>query len=166
MTAATTPDTKRVLHDLLAVTATTADLRTQIKQAHWNLVGVNFDGLHRALDEHAETWLLFTDTFAERMRALGGVAAGTARQVAEASQLPDLEARELPWQDAVSELVQRYESYSELLQECAKHIEDDGDLATQDLYLDAIRQADKYAWMLRVQLVDGGSGTANSRRAR
>ncbi len=140
-----------MIESLNVITATTADLRSQIKLAHWNLVGAAFQGIHLALDEHAETFRLLTDEFAERVRALGGVASGSVRQSAESSVLPDLEARELPWEDAAQELAQRYEQYSQHLQECAEQI-GDSDLGTQDLCIEAIRAADKYAWMLRANL--------------
>lgn len=158
--------TQQAIESLNIVTASTADLRSQIKLAHWNLVGAAFQGIHLALDEHAETFRLLTDEFAERVRALGGVASGSVRQSAAASVLPDLEARELPWEEAAAELADRYEQYSQHLQECAEQF-GENDLATQDLCIDAIRAADKYAWMLRANLGPvsaGGSGRRSSRR--
>lgn len=158
-------NTQQVIESLNVITATTADLRSQVKQAHWNVVGAAFQGLHAAFDEHAETWRVMTDEFAERVRALGGIAAGTVRQSAEASVLSDLQARELPWEEAVTEIVQRYEQYSQHLQECAEQI-GDSDLATQDLCIQAIQHADKYAWMLRAHLGPVGEGVRARRPSR
>src|SRR6266699_5553522 len=49
------------------------DLQTQLKQAHWNVKGPHFIGLHKLFDEineEAEEWV---DEIAERATALGGV---------------------------------------------------------------------------------------------
>ncbi|MCC6237774.1 MAG: DNA starvation/stationary phase protection protein [Dehalococcoidia bacterium] len=158
--------TRQAIASLNVITATTADLQSQIKQAHWNLVGAGFQAIHEALDTHADAFRLLTDEFAERVRALGGIPAGTVRQSARASILPDLEVRELPWEEAVEELAQRYEQYSQHLQECAKRI-GESDLATQDLCIEAIRAADQYAWMLRANLgplAEGSRGRGSRRR--
>src|SRR6478735_12850594 len=52
-----------VLVDLL-------ELASQGKQAHWNVVGKNFRDTHKQLDEIIEVARTFSDTVAERMRAL------------------------------------------------------------------------------------------------
>ena len=54
---------QRVLVDLL-------ELATQGKQAHWNVVGKNFRDTHKQLDEIVDAARGFSDTVAERMRAL------------------------------------------------------------------------------------------------
>ncbi len=58
-----------VLVDLL-------ELAIQGKQAHWNVVGRNFRDTHRQLDEIIDDARAFSDTIAERMRALHAVPDG------------------------------------------------------------------------------------------
>ena len=58
-----TANSQRVLVDLI-------ELHLQGKQAHWNVVGRNFRDTHRILDEIIEAAREFSDTVAERMRAL------------------------------------------------------------------------------------------------
>src|SRR5690348_10380886 len=65
------------------------DLQTQCKQAHWNVKGPNFIGLHKLFDEINEAVEEYVDLIAERIVQLGGVAEGTARIVAERSSLID-----------------------------------------------------------------------------
>jgi starvation-inducible DNA-binding protein len=74
------------LTDLLnARLADAVDLKTQAKQAHWNVKGPQFHQLHLLSDEvsaHADE---ATDMLAERVTARGGVALGTGRVVAASS---------------------------------------------------------------------------------
>jgi starvation-inducible DNA-binding protein len=63
------------------------DLKTQIKQAHWNVKGPHFIGLHKLFDEIAEDVEEYMDLIAERAVQLGGVAEGTARVAGNHSRL-------------------------------------------------------------------------------
>src|SRR6266576_4773205 len=63
------------------------DLGLQAKQAHWNVKGPHFIGLHELFDKVAEELEEFTDDVAERAVELGGVALGTIQIVAKHSRL-------------------------------------------------------------------------------
>src|ERR1700688_3887492 len=65
------------------------DLDTQAKQAHWNVKGPQFIALHKLFDEVYAAVEEYVDLLAERVVQLGGVAAGTARIVAERSELSE-----------------------------------------------------------------------------
>ena len=65
--------------------ADTADLYSQVKQAHWNVKGPNFFQLHQLFDQLAAEVFPYIDLIAERATALGGVAMGTARMAAASS---------------------------------------------------------------------------------
>src|SRR5256712_14128384 len=65
------------------------DLQTQAKQAHWNVKGPQFIALHKLFDEIDEAVEEYVDLLAERVVQLGGTAEGTARVVAERSELPE-----------------------------------------------------------------------------
>ena len=60
------------------------DLFARIKQAHWNVRGTTFIGLHKLLDEFAERTLNHIDLAAERATALGGIVEGTLRESVKA----------------------------------------------------------------------------------
>src|SRR6476620_8746101 len=83
-------DTRAQVSELLnARLADCIDLQTQCKQAHWNVKGPSFIGLHKLFDEINEAVEEYVDLIAERIVQLGGVAEGTARIVAERSSLID-----------------------------------------------------------------------------
>jgi starvation-inducible DNA-binding protein len=69
--------------------ADSADLHSQLKQAHWNVKGMNFYQLHLLFDELAGHALEWVDMIAERATALGGEAMGTARMAAANSTLKE-----------------------------------------------------------------------------
>ena len=46
--------------------ADVVDLKTQLKQAHWNIKGMSFSGLHDLFDEAASSAEEYTDLIADR----------------------------------------------------------------------------------------------------
>src|SRR2546426_11255036 len=80
--------TRRAMVELLnQQLADVLDLGLQAKQAHWNVKGPNFIGLHELFDKVAEQVEEFTDDIAERAVELGGVALGTIEVVSKHSRL-------------------------------------------------------------------------------
>src|SRR5262245_4962736 len=74
--------TRRAIIDLLKQQLADAlDVGLQAKQAHWNVKGPHFIGLHELFDKVAEELEGFTDDIAERAVELGGVALGTIQIV-------------------------------------------------------------------------------------
>ena len=59
--------------------ASAVDLQMQMKQAHWNVKGPSFIGLHELFDKVDEAVESYVDMIAERIVQLGGVAEGTVR---------------------------------------------------------------------------------------
>jgi starvation-inducible DNA-binding protein len=60
-----------------------------MKQAHWNMKGPNFIGLHELFDQIDEVVESYVDMIAERIVQLGGVAEGTVSVAAIRSQLDE-----------------------------------------------------------------------------
>src|SRR5881628_15967 len=69
--------------------ADAVDLQTQLKQAHWNVKGPHFIGLHELFDQVDEAVESFVDLIAERIVQLGGIAEGTVRVAAARSRLEE-----------------------------------------------------------------------------
>jgi starvation-inducible DNA-binding protein len=59
--------------------ADAVDLQMQLKQAHWNVKGPHFIGLHELFDRIDEAIESYVDLIAERIVQLGGIAEGTVR---------------------------------------------------------------------------------------
>jgi starvation-inducible DNA-binding protein len=74
---------RQELADMLnGLLASSIDLRLRAKQAHWNLKGPSFIGLHELFDSVAEDVNAGSDDIAERVVQLGGQAYGTVQAVA------------------------------------------------------------------------------------
>lgn len=151
MTTATT-DTGTLISTLGKHVATASDLVSQLKQAHWNVTGANFIALHELFDREADLVRGYVDEFAECIRALDGVPAGTVRQAARHSEIADFPEGKLSETETVRALVERFEQYSALLTRAIREADECGDLTTQDLYIEVQREIDRHAWFLRSHL--------------
>ncbi len=132
--------------------AATLDLKTQIKQAHWNVKGMDFYHLHEMFDEMAGELEEYIDMVAERIAALGGLAMGTARIVACSSILPEYPLDILDGKDHVIALADRFAPYAKHLREAIGLTDDFGDADTADLYTEISRTIDKRLWFLEAHL--------------
>jgi starvation-inducible DNA-binding protein len=130
----------------------TLDLYTQTKQAHWNVKGPNFIALHELFDKLAEESEDYIDDLAERVTALGGVALGTAREVAKKSRLPEIALGGLPGVEAVKALVERYAHVGASTRKAIEASSTLGDADTSDLFTGISRGLDKSLWFLEAHL--------------
>ncbi|HSI87836.1 MAG TPA: DNA starvation/stationary phase protection protein Dps, partial [Pyrinomonadaceae bacterium] len=78
---------EKVIELLNQSLADAMDLKSQAKQAHWNVKGPSFIALHELFDQVATEVEAHVDELAERVTALGGTAMGTVRIAAETSSL-------------------------------------------------------------------------------
>ncbi len=133
--------------------AATLDLKTQTKQAHWNVKGMDFYQLHELFDEMAGELEEYVDMVAERVTALGGTAMGTARIAAAESILPEYDLNAVVGADHVTALADRFAAYAKHLREAIDTTDDLGDADTADLYTEISRTIDKRLWFLEAHLV-------------
>lgn len=132
--------------------AATLDLKTQIKQAHWNVKGMNFYQLHELFDEMAGEIEEYVDMIAERATALGGVALGTARIAASNSILPEYPLDIIDGLDHVIALAERFAAYAKLVRDYIDKTDGLGDADTADLYTEVSRTVDMRLWFLEAHL--------------
>ena len=128
------------------------DLRLQVKQAHWNVTGRSFIGLHKLLDKLAEELDETIDTAAERQRALGFLTHGTARHVAKTSRLGQLSAERHSIEEIVRHLADQYAQASHAAANAAKICDEHEDVGTSDIFADTIRMLDMHRYFLRSHL--------------
>jgi starvation-inducible DNA-binding protein len=133
--------------------AATLDLKTQTKQAHWNVKGMDFYQLHELFDEMATELEEYVDMVAERVTALGGVAMGTARIAAAESILPEYALDAVSGAEHVTALADRFGAYAKHVREAIDSTNDLGDADTADLYTEISRTIDKRLWFLEAHLV-------------
>ncbi len=132
--------------------ADTFDLYSQVKQAHWNVKGINFIQLHLLFDELAGRLSEFTDMIAERATALGGKAMGTVRIAAAQSKLPEFPTDIVTDKQVVEVLAQRYGDYASSIRTAIATASDDEDAITTDLFTEIGRTIDKDLWFLEAHI--------------
>ena len=133
--------------------ATTLDLKTQTKQAHWNVKGMDFYQLHEMFDEMAGELEEYVDMVAERVTALGGTALGTARLAATNSILPEYDLDAVDGEEHLTALAQRFSAYAKHVRGAIDQTDNLGDADTADLYTEISRTIDKRLWFLEAHLV-------------
>jgi starvation-inducible DNA-binding protein len=137
---------------LNASLATTLDLQTQTKQAHWNVAGPQFYQLHLLFDKLAEDGEEAVDLIAERILQIGGTALGTARVAAKESILDEYPHDIVDGRSHVEALTERFAAAANHSREMIDKTDDLDDQATSDLYTQVTRIFDKDLWMLEAHL--------------
>lgn len=145
--------TRHEIIDLLnARLADTLDLKTQAKQAHWNVKGKQFLQLHELFDTIATNLEAHSDLLAERVTALGGIALGTARLVAASSSLPEYDLNAVAGEQHVKALSRGLAKLANAGRAAIDRSTELGDQATADLFTEIVRGADKDLWFLEAHL--------------
>jgi starvation-inducible DNA-binding protein len=131
------------------------DLQTQCKQAHWNVKGRSFIGLHKLFDDINTDVEEYVDLLAERVVQLGGVAEGTARCVAERSTLREYPLEISTGPEHVDALSTALGSFGRLCREAIDQLDDLGDADGADILTEISRGIDKWLWFVEAhQQVD------------
>ena len=124
------------------------DLQMQLKQAHWNVKGPHFIGLHELFDRIAEEVEGYVDMIAERIVQLGGIAQGTVRAAAARSRLDE-------YPPTIAEGSAHVEAVARALSTVGREVrisidEADtlGDADTADLFTEVSRGLDKWLWFV------------------
>jgi starvation-inducible DNA-binding protein len=132
--------------------ADSVDLRSQVKWAHWNVKGMHFIQLHQLFDSVAAHLEDQTDTIAERVVTLGGVANGTTREAAARSGLKEADLAASDGASQLKWLVHNVAHHANALRQAVNESDDLGDKITTDLFTALTRELDKDLWFLEAHL--------------
>lgn len=132
--------------------ADATDLKSQAKQAHWNVKGMNFIALHELFDQVSTELDPMVDDIAERITTLGGTALGTVRTAAQNSSLA-----EYPLE--ITDGAAHVDALSNALADFGKKVRADIDTTdslddkdTADLFTGISRSIDKLLWFVEAHL--------------
>ncbi len=124
------------------------DLQTQCKQAHWNVKGPSFIGLHKLFDDINSDVEEYVDLLAERVIQLGGMAEGTARCAAERSSLSEYPLDIFDGEDHVEALSSALAAFGGACREAIETTDAMGDADTADILTEISRGIDKWLWFV------------------
>lgn len=134
---------QKVLVDLI-------ELASQGKQAHWNVIGTNFRDTHLALDEIIDSAREFSDTIAERMRALHALPDGRSDTVAESTTLPEFPQGEIATTEVIDLITARLEDTVATCRDVHDQV-DEEDPTSADIFHEIIEKLEQYAWMMSAE---------------
>lgn len=124
------------------------DLALVIKQAHWNLKGPQFIGIHLMLDGFRAEVSEWNDMMAERITQLGGTARGTVQAVEKHTNLQPYPTDIYKISDHLQALIERFAAVANAVRKNIDETDEAGDAGTADLFTEVSRGLDKQLWFL------------------
>jgi starvation-inducible DNA-binding protein len=128
--------------------ASAVDLQTQMKQAHWNVKGPSFIGLHELFDKVDEAVECYVDMIAERIVQLGGIAEGTVRRVASRTRLAEYPLQIADGMDHVEAVSHALSTFGQEARGTIEEANALDDADTADLFTEVSRGIDKWLWFV------------------
>ena len=124
------------------------DLQTQSKQAHWNVKGPSFIGLHKLFDEINEAVEGYVDLIAERIVQLGGIAEGTIGAVEGRSTLVDYPLALSTGAEHVAALSDALAMFGRTARIGIEEMNELEDADSADILTEISRGVDKWLWFV------------------
>lgn len=124
------------------------DLQQQMKQAHWNVKGPHFIGLHELFDEINESVEGYVDLIAERIVQLGGIAEGTVRLSAKRSRLEEYPLTIADGSAHIEAVAKALSTFGHEARQTINQADDLGDADTADIFTEISRGTDKWLWFV------------------
>jgi starvation-inducible DNA-binding protein len=128
--------------------ASAVDLQLQMKQAHWNVKGPSFIGLHELFDQVDEAVESYVDLIAERIVKLGGIAEGTVRVAAARSRLAEYPLNIAEGMEHVEAVARALSTFGRQARQTINEANALDDADTADLFTEVSRGTDKWLWFV------------------
>jgi starvation-inducible DNA-binding protein len=142
----------RIIESLNDRLADAVDLKSQAKQAHWNVKGMNFIALHELFDQVATEVEAHIDTLAERVTTLGGTALGTVRVAAQRSSLNEYPLEITDGHSHVDALSNALSDFGKKVRSNIDEADELGDKDTADIFTEISREIDKQLWFVEAHI--------------
>lgn len=128
--------------------AAAIDLHGQLKQAHWNVRGPSFIGVHQLFDKVAGEAESYSDLIAERAAGLGGAAEGTVQVASERSFLIPYPLRIADENQHIFSVAATLAAFGQSARDAIGQSETVGDADTADLFTAISRGVDHQLWLV------------------
>jgi starvation-inducible DNA-binding protein len=142
-------------------------LYTKTRNYHWNVVGLQFNDLHKFFEAQYEALDGFVDEVAERIRQLGAQSPGTMAEFARTARLREHPGEHPDAQGMIAALLGDHEALVQALRADLATVQDKfGDAGTRDFLTGLMEKHEKMASMLRAFLEGGQHSTASTAKGR
>ena len=126
---------------------------TKTRSYHWNVVGPQFNDLHRFFQAQYEDLNEVVDEVAERARTLGGWALGTLGEFLQNTRLEERPGEYADARTMIVALMEDHEAIIRTLRTDADACDEKyRDMGTNDFLIGLMERHEKMAWMLRAFL--------------
>lgn len=142
---------EKVVEKLNTLLADSYLLYVKTQNFHWNVEGGRFYQLHAFFEEQYTALSKGIDEIAEQLRALGVRPLSSMRQFLKESQLVESEGR-LSEEEMLQALVEDHEAIISSLSSAIEAAHKARDEATADLFIQRLREHQKFSWMLKSHL--------------
>lgn len=128
-------------------------LYTKTRNYHWNVVGPQFNDLHKFFETQYEALDEIVDEVAERARTLGGRAFGTLAEFTQHTRLKEHPGQALDAAGMITDLLGDHEQIvRQLRTDLDVSLSTHQDAGTSDFLTGLMERHEKMAWMLRAFL--------------
>ncbi len=124
----------------------------KLRNFHWNVYGQNFFELHRKFEDMYNQVKSQIDAVAERILTLGYRPSSTLKIYLAEAQIKEPIDRPTP-DEMVAEVLGDLDIMVNLMRECLKSANEEGDEATTDLISGYLKATEKNRWMLASYLL-------------
>ena len=144
---------EQTINILNALLADEYVLYTKTRNYHWNVVGSQFNDLHKFFEAQYEVLNEVVDDVAERARTLGGKSVATLAEFTQQSRLKEHPGQYPAATPMLSNLLADHEAVIRTLRaDLATVMDKYGDAGTSDFFTGLMEKHEKMAWMLRAFL--------------
>ena len=127
-------------------------LYTKTRNYHWNVLGPQFNDLHKFFQEQYTELSDVVDDTAERARSLGGWAFGTLQEFTQHARLKEHPGQYPNAREMIANLLADHETIVRQLRIDLETAEKQHDMGTNDFLISLMAKHEKMAWMLRAFL--------------
>jgi starvation-inducible DNA-binding protein len=146
-------DTEEIVTLLNTLLADENVLYTKTRNAHWNISGPDFFGLHKLFEGQYEALDIVIDDIAERVRSLGHFALGSLRDFLSVTHMDEENHDFSNPKQILQALVNDHETIIRIIRNDIAPISDKyKDLGTADFVTGIMEKHEKMAWMLRASI--------------
>jgi starvation-inducible DNA-binding protein len=124
-------------------------LYTKTRNYHWNILGPQFNDLHKFFEEQYTQLNVVVDDVAERARSLGGWALGTLQEFVQHARLNEYPGQYPNAREMIANLLADHETIVRQLRADLDTVEKHHDMGTNDFLTGLMEKHEKMAWMLR-----------------